>query len=203
MCLAARGPLSRVYCCNLLMYFDFEDQRPDISPVGSAISWREGVLLSIIVHLLGVIGLLTAPEWMPIITPQQTERAEVRQARPQESPRFVFVQPRIDTPAPKPPPRAELSDQDRRAQQVERPKTPTNPLPFSRGNSPERAERSDERAARGQGPDPEPAEQAERTPEDQSLPLPESTSALRLPLASGLDAEPGSGSRADCGRPAG
>ena len=34
------------------MYFDFEDYRPDITPVGRAISWREGVLLSIIVHLL-------------------------------------------------------------------------------------------------------------------------------------------------------
>ena len=34
------------------MYFDFEDYRPDIPPVGRAISWREGVLLSIIVHLV-------------------------------------------------------------------------------------------------------------------------------------------------------
>ena len=33
------------------MYLDFEDYRPDIQPIGRAISWREGVLLSIIVHL--------------------------------------------------------------------------------------------------------------------------------------------------------
>ena len=31
-----------IYCSKFLMYFDFEDYRPDIAPVGSAISWREG-----------------------------------------------------------------------------------------------------------------------------------------------------------------
>ena len=41
------------------MYFDLEDYHPDISPVGQAISWREGVLLSIIAHL--VVVILTAP----------------------------------------------------------------------------------------------------------------------------------------------
>ena len=42
------------------MYFDFEDYHPDITPVGSVISWREGVLLSIILHLAGVIVILLA-----------------------------------------------------------------------------------------------------------------------------------------------
>ena len=37
------------------MYLDFDDYRPDIQPIGRAISWREGVLISIIVHLVGVI----------------------------------------------------------------------------------------------------------------------------------------------------
>ena len=40
------------------MYFEFEDYKPDITPVGSVISWREGVLLSVIVHLAGVIVIL-------------------------------------------------------------------------------------------------------------------------------------------------
>jgi len=33
------------------MYFDFEDDRPDLSRLTSALSPREGVLVSIIVHL--------------------------------------------------------------------------------------------------------------------------------------------------------
>ena len=37
-------------------------------------------------------------------------------------------------------PRADLSDKDRRAQTVERAERPDNPLPFARGNSPERME---------------------------------------------------------------
>jgi len=167
------------------MYFDFEDHRPDITPVGSAISWREGILLSIIIHLLGVIAIITAPDWLVLVTPDPTEEELVqaqRRQRPEESPRFVFVQPRIDTPAPAPPPRAELSDQDRRAQQVERSLKPTNPLPFSRGNSPERVESSELSAARGQGPGPEPAPPAEPQAEMPSgAPLPESESALNLP----------------------
>ena len=46
------------------MYFDFEDHHPDITPVGRAISWREGILISIIVHMALVIVLLTAPAWL-------------------------------------------------------------------------------------------------------------------------------------------
>jgi TonB family protein len=169
------------------MYFDFEDDRPDIAPVGSAISWREGVLLSIVLHLVGIIVLLTAPEWVSFITPAQTKPVEAKRVTPKESPRFVFIQPRIDTPARKPPPRAEASDQDREARQLERAKKPTNPLPYSRGNSPERVEQSEQqRLARGQGPRPEPAPpQAERAPEQQqqTLPLPESQSALQVPAS--------------------
>ena len=166
------------------MYFDFEDYRPDISPVGRAISWREGILLSIILHLMGVIALLTAPRWIQYVTPEKVERVEARRTPPQESPRFVFVQPRLDTPAPKPPPRAELSDQDRQARQMQRPKTPSNPLPFSRGNSPERVERSEDRVARGQGQQPEPAPPAEPAPE------PQSQSASSLPLPEAPDRQP-------------
>ena len=164
------------------MYFDFEDYRPDITPVGRAISWREGILLSIILHLIGVIALITAPRWISYVAPARVERVEARRQQPQENPRFVFVQPRLDTPAPKPPPRAELSDQDRQARQLQRPRNPTNPLPFSRGNSRERVERSEELAARGRGQQPEPATPAEPTPEPQSassLPLPEAPTATQ------------------------
>jgi TonB family protein len=183
------------------MYFDFEDHRPDITPVGSAISWREGVLLSVILHLLGVIALLTAPRWMPALTPEESDVVEMRQPSQEESPRFVFVQPRIDTPAPKPPPRADLSDQDRQARQVERPDTPTNPLPFLRGNSPERTELSEDRAARGQGPAPEASAEAEpQTPTPSGSPLPESQTALNVPASPPTASTPNRGvSRAPLG----
>ena len=46
------------------MYFEIDESHPDISPVGSVMSWREGVLLSIIVHLAMVIFLLVAPQFL-------------------------------------------------------------------------------------------------------------------------------------------
>src|SRR6266704_1696770 len=56
------------------MYFEIEDYRPDITPVGRAISWREGVLLSIIFHLCLVIAILLFPRWFPGLF-QPNERA--------------------------------------------------------------------------------------------------------------------------------
>ena len=44
------------------MYFDFDDYRPDTPRVLTAISWREGVLLSIIFHLVMVITLILSPK---------------------------------------------------------------------------------------------------------------------------------------------
>ena len=141
------------------MYFDFEDYHPDITPVGRAISWREGVLLSIIVHLLGVIAAIMAPRLFPVDMDAVRARRAALQARrdAQEAPRFVFVQPQADVKALKPPPRAEPSDQDREARSPQRAKEPANSLPYSRGNSSERVERAPNEVARGQGPSPEPA----------------------------------------------
>ena len=45
------------------MYFDFDDYHPDITPVGRAISWREGVLLSVIFHLSAIIFILLFPKF--------------------------------------------------------------------------------------------------------------------------------------------
>src|SRR5712692_9143963 len=126
------------------MYFDFEDYRPEFARIERAISWREGVLLSIIVHLLAVIVALVAL---------------AQQAR--QNPRFVFVAPRLDTPAAQPPDRAENSDINRRARAPMRAPNPANLLPLSRGNSPERVEEDASRAARGQGPQP-PAPQSQQ-----------------------------------------
>jgi TonB family protein len=133
------------------MYFDFEDYHPDFSPVGRAISWREGVLLSIIVHLALIIVILVLPKFLP-------QRPHVVQAqRVPDHTQFVFVQPRNDITALKPPDRGEPSDKDRVARAPAPAPTPKNPLPYSRGNSPERVEEPPREIARGQGPSPEPA----------------------------------------------
>lgn len=164
------------------MYLDFEDYRPDIQPIGQAISWREGILISIIVHLVAFIVLLMAPQLFPI------DVEAVRQARAtpestDEPARFVFVQPRLDQPAPKPPDRGEFSDLDRQSRSPERAPKPEDPLPFARGNSPERVESVQQDPLRGQGPRPDPAEgNRGQAPEpDRQARLPESPSALQLP----------------------
>ena len=96
------------------MYLDFEDYRPDIQPIGRAISWREGILISIIVHLVMVIMLLLLPRFFPYDPEEARARAVLQEPR-EEPPRFVFVQPRLDTKALRPPDRGEASDQDRLA----------------------------------------------------------------------------------------
>jgi TonB-like protein len=168
------------------MYLDFEDYRPDIQPIGRAISWREGILLAFIVHLLMIIALLLLPKGAPI-DPNAAQALPLPD--PNRTPRFVFVQPRNDRTARKPPSLGDASDKDRLAQ-TQRAPNPTNPLPFSRGNSPERVEiPQPPPPSRGQGPRPDPAEsqQAENRPQDgQPDPrqLPESPSGFtRTPSA--------------------
>ena len=166
------------------MYFDFEDYRPDTPTIGRVISWREGVLLSIIVHLLAVVAILLFPRLFPENYEALRQRlALAQQQRLQDQARFVFVQPRVDRPAAKPPDRAEFSDIDREARARERAKQPTNPLPFSRGNSPERVESMREQAARGRGAQPEP-QQAQRAPEsaaESAFKAPELDAPLQVP----------------------
>ena len=55
-------------------------------------------------------------------------KAPLEEQKQQERARFVFMQPRLDMTTPKPPPRAELSDLDRRARTVERSPNPENSL---------------------------------------------------------------------------
>ena len=129
------------------MYFEFDDYRPDISPVGQAISWREGVLISIIVHLVAVIVVLLVPRLFPY-DPTARPQAFALPDPNEQAPRFVFVQPRVDRKAVKPPDLGPASDQDRLARSPERPPKPTDPLPFSRGNTPEPVESVQQPAAR-------------------------------------------------------
>ena len=171
------------------MYFDFEDYRPDITPVGRAISWREGILISIIFHMAVIILLLLAPRLFPFDEEAARARIAARQQKfEQERPRFVFVQPRVDLKALRPPERAEPSDENRVSRAPERAKAPANPLPFSRGNTPERVEQTRPEMARGQGPSPDPSADRQALAQPPSEPeraeaprLPESQSALLLP----------------------
>lgn len=172
------------------MYFDFEDYKPDITPVGSVISWREGVLLSIIVHLAAVILMLTAPRWLPeSMTAPRPVPVQPQPART-DSPRFVYVEPRVDLKALKPPERAEPSDQDREARTLRRAPEPKNPLPLSRGNTRQRVEQMEREIARGRGPTPDPSagqpvppaeEPPAPTVAENAVRLPEASSAVQLP----------------------
>lgn len=148
------------------MYFDFDDRYSDVEPVGRAINMRDGVGVSIAVHAAIIALLIFGPQFLP----ERTANAEddiVRMAHLEkpEEPRFVFVQPRLDTPAPKAPDRFEMSDLDRRARTPEKAPILENPLPSARGNSSERTEARNEERARGRGPAEEPAPPAPPTVE--------------------------------------
>ena len=109
-----------------LMYFNFDDDRPDTPRIAQPISRREVVLLTINIHALIVIAILLGPKlpWVREAIEQRqqevAEKARQELERQRKQARFVFVQPRVDMTAPKPPPRAELSDLDRQARTVER-----------------------------------------------------------------------------------
>jgi TonB family protein len=140
------------------MYFDFEDRYTDIEPVGSAINRRDGVAVSIIVHAAIVAALLLAPQYLDRFLPARpVPPPPQEQPRPEDAPRFVFVQPRVELPPLRQPDRVEMSDLDRSARSPERAPSLTNPLPMARGNSSERTEAAPEEKMRGQGPAPQPA----------------------------------------------
>jgi TonB family protein len=154
-----------------VIHFDFDDRYLDENVVGSAISRREGVLLSIIFHALIVIVLIVAPRLSIFqLSPEELQRrqAALERLREETRRRFVFVQPRVDMPALRPPDRAELSDLDRRAQDPVIVREPENPVPFSRGDTFERVEAAEEERAKGGDdaaappPQPEPESQVAR-----------------------------------------
>jgi len=165
------------------MYFDFEDYRPDTPRVGPAISWREGVLLSIIAHLMMAIFLILSPRLFPVDQAARARALAAAEQRAEDQARFVFVQPRLDRIAPNAPDRAEPSDKDRMARAPEHAPNPANPMPFARGNTPERVEELPSPQARGQGPTPDPAagQQAQNTPPPESDKALDSQSGLQRP----------------------
>ena len=167
------------------MYFDFWDNRPDTPRLSSPLTPREKGMATLVIHLLAVILVLVWPElpWVKAAEARRQQDLEARQqqlAERRENPRFVFMQPKVERPAP-PPERAELSDLDRRAASIERPRVAENPLPFARGNTTERID-ADAAAGPRERPEPAPApaggangEAARELP-----PLPPSTNGLTL-----------------------
>lgn len=136
------------------MYFDFDDRFTDIEPVGRAINRRDGVAVSVIVHAAILLAILFLPAYLPD-RPLARPIAPIPERDQQQQ--FVFVQPKVDLQALRPPDRADLSDLDRKARTVEDSPKPTNSMPFARGDSPERVEASPEERLRGRGPAPEAA----------------------------------------------
>ena len=158
------------------MHFDFQDGHPDLERVPSALSAREGVLVSIIVHLLVIIAVLLVPQ-LPFFKARAAAAKAAAEAARQamlekqrENRTFVFVQPKVELePLRPPPPRAPLSDRDRTALLNERPPNPRNSQPFHRGNTPEFVE-----------PSPPPQPQRNQAPAQPADPTPaESQSASR------------------------
>jgi TonB family protein len=168
------------------MYFDFWDNRPDTPRLSSAMTPREKGLLAIVVHLLAVILILVWPQlpWVKQAEAkrqQELEAQRLQQLQQREQPRFVFMQPKVEMRA-TPPPRAELSDLDRRAASIAKPAEPKNPLPFARGNTTERID-AEARNGPRERPDPPspPAGGANGEAARELPPLPDATSGLTLP----------------------
>ncbi len=110
------------------MYLDLEDYRPDTPRVNRAISVREGILLSLLAHAVGVIVWLLAPpvsRVVPVPIPDQRDQIQ-----------FVSMLPAVDMKS-LPKPHVEQSDQDRRATSPIPAPEPDRPPP-SRGDTPEK-----------------------------------------------------------------
>ena len=92
-----------------MIHFDIDSRYEDELVVGSAISRREGVIYSVVGHILLIVAIILVPK-LPVfrVSPEELarRRAEFEQKlREQADRRFVFVQPRIDMKAVQPPER--------------------------------------------------------------------------------------------------
>jgi TonB family protein len=162
---------------------DLEDYRPEPPAIETAISLREGVILSIAAHAVVLLAILFIPK-LPFMQAMEAarqqrlaEQAQLLTQQEKDSARFVYVAPKIDLQAKKPPQRAEMSDLDRTAQSLQKAPNPKNPLPFSLGNTSDRteAQKQAREKPRGQGPNPEPSlsqqtQQAANTQNSQQQP---------------------------------
>ena len=131
-----------------MIQFDIDSRYIGKQVVGSAITRRDGVALSIVTHALLLLVAIYVPKLSIFqISPEERQRIEEAelQAQPQEETNrtFVFVQPRVDLKALQPLEDAPLSDEDRLARAPEISPNPTNSLPFASGNSSQLVEPAD------------------------------------------------------------
>jgi TonB family protein len=169
-----------------LIHFDFDERYQDENVVGSAITRRDGFMVSVVVHSLIFGTLLLLPQLALFgPTPEEIEarQEEIRRQQEQEreSRRFVFVQPKVDMESLRAPDRGQLSDLDRRAQAPQRSERPSNPLPFARGNSAEQVESAENERRQGPETQIEPNEEPPRPEPEEQLArvLPPAESGIR------------------------
>lgn len=175
-----------------MIHFDFDNRYQDELVVGTAISRREGVLLSLVTHGVIVVLLLVGPR-LPIFQPSAEDLKRAQALREQIEQRerevrnrtFVFVQPRRDLEASQPPPRAVASDKNRLASAPAFVPNPVNPQPPSRGNSAQFNEPSQQ--ARGT-PEPAPPDETQAPgplSQETRRPLPQAETGYSLPQRTG------------------
>jgi TonB family protein len=158
------------------MYFDLDDHRPDTPRTPSVISRREGVLLSIIAHLVLALAFVLMPKSF-------FEAAPAQVPPPSREPiRFVSVQPRVERPATPSVP-ADQSDMDRRSATRETAPRPENTAPLSRGDTPEKIDGA--RAERSAGPEAPPAAATSAVPPDLAAKVLPETPAAPKPAPPG------------------
>ena len=125
------------------MYFDFYDDRPDYLALNRDVARLEGLLHLIVAvsvaFFLDIVALIALVVLASMPASDGAKRAGVVPVK-REPTRFVFMAPRVDRPSRTARPDAVASDQNRMAAARERSPNPTNPLPFSRGNTYERVE---------------------------------------------------------------
>jgi TonB family protein len=172
------------------MYLDFEDYRPETPRVPSPISVREGVLISIIVHLALLLAYVMLPKDL-----FRSADAVLPVPQSQEPLRFVEVVPLKDKSL-APLIRADQSDLDRRAATRERAPNPDNSMPFSRGNTPELVEGGPKTPPAPPSVAPEPPTPAAPTPPE-SQALSDMASRVAVPPPAPAPARSGSRSISD------
>ena len=166
-----------------MSFFDIDGRHDELDGVGSAISRREAVLTSLLVHAIFVIVMLVMPDtrWFAQAVP---DGAVPVQARDERSLPFMLVE---ATPRPSPPPERPrvASDLDRRAASPERAPQPANDMPMSRGNSADMLDGAPVEPARG------PARPAPPSPSPPAPPV--SSNGAGAPIRRPAETPPASG----------
>jgi outer membrane biosynthesis protein TonB len=143
------------------MYFDFEDYRPDTPSLTAPMTRREAVLLALLLHaLIVILYLVMPPEWFQVVRviPQPPPSAQQQLTYTRIEPlRNLPRLPKVEAPA---------SDMDRKSATVEKPPAPTEPDPYSKGNTFDKVEGAPpaEKMKGAESPAPSPADSTTKPP---------------------------------------